>query len=102
MNKAQKENVQSDNSDDYLFMTCKSNKKERPMSKIKIYDITIDMLVDTGATVNVIDLNVKLINNIRILHIHVHASVILIGQYSRFGIIFLESAHHCGSLMGGP
>ena len=36
MNKAQKENVQSDNSDDYLFMTCKSNKKERPMSKIKI------------------------------------------------------------------
>ena len=58
VNKAQKENVQSDNSDDYLFMTCKSNKNERPMSKIKIYDITIDMLVDTGATVNVIDLNV--------------------------------------------
>ena len=58
VNKVQKENVQSDNSDDYLFMTCKSNKKERPMSKIKIYDITIDMLVDTGATVNVIDLNV--------------------------------------------
>ena len=57
VNKTQK-NVQIDNSDDYLFMTCKSNKKDRPMSKIKIYDITIDMLVDTGATVNVIDLNV--------------------------------------------
>ena len=58
VNKVQKENLQSDNSDDYLFMTCKSNRKERPMSKIKIYDITIEMLVDPGATVNVIDLNV--------------------------------------------
>ena len=50
MNKVKEENVQSDDSDDYLFMTSKSNKKERPMSKIKIYDITIDMLVDPGAT----------------------------------------------------
>ena len=77
MNKVQKENVQSDNSDDYLFMTCKSNKKERPMSKIKIYDITIDMLVDTGATVNVIDLNVyntfkkKLnLNSVQVMFLH--------------------------------
>ena len=57
-------------------MTCKSNKKERPMLKIKIYDITIDMLVDTGATVNVIDLNVyitfkkKNLNSVQVIFLY--------------------------------
>ena len=56
MNKDKEENVQSDNSANYLFLTCKSNKKDS-MSKFKRYYITIDLLWDTGAIVNVTDLN---------------------------------------------